>query len=176
MLKSWNLLKNLTDALLKPEPLPEPAAEVSPEVSPDSSEDAPAIDIWVYAEPAGEEPDPLKRNVLQWRRLISSVREPLDEFPGQSVDVIGFVHRQPSDSAQQFTVARHIIRCCLADTVPLGLVVQWEGEPFAADTWLRVRGQFARVDAGNGREKLAIAPSAIEVIPTPQKLYINGVF
>jgi uncharacterized repeat protein (TIGR03943 family) len=165
MLKSLNLLKNFTEALLKPVPLPqlEPA------------EEPPAIDIWVYAEPAGEEPDPFKRNVLQWRRLISSVREPLDEFPGQPIDVIGFVHCHPNDEANQFTVARHIIRCCLADTVPLGLTVQWEGEPFVVETWLRVRGQFARV-TGSAGEKLAIIPSAIEVIPTPQKIYINGVF
>ncbi len=165
MLKSFNLLKNLTEAILKPAPVPEP----------EPTEEAAAIDIWVYAEPAGEEPDPLKRNVLQWRRLISSVREPLDEFPGQQVDVIGFVHRTPNEDCNQFTIARHIIRCCLADTVPLGLTVQWEGEPFAAETWLRIHGQFARV-MGRAGEKLAITPTTIEVIPTPQKIYINGVF
>ena len=75
-----------------------------------------AIDIWSYAEPAGEELDPLKRNVLQWRRLITSVREPLDTFPGQSVDIIGFVHRQFPGAPNQFVLARRIIRCCLADT------------------------------------------------------------
>jgi uncharacterized repeat protein (TIGR03943 family) len=166
--KPLNLLKTFTDAILKPNPLLEP----------EPSEEAPAIDIWVYAEPAGEEPEPLKRNVLQWRRLISSVREPLDEFPGQPLDVIGFVHganNGVNDDGKQFTIARPIIRCCLADTVPLGLTVQWEGEPFAAETWLRVRGQFARVMSSAG-EQLAIAPSAIEIIPTPQKIYINGVF
>jgi hypothetical protein len=36
-------------------------------------------------------------------------------------------------------------------------------------------GAFTRL-AGQTREKLAIAPTTIEVIPTPQKLYINGVF
>lgn len=165
MLKSWNnALKNFTNTLLKPSL-----------TSPEPAEETPAIDIWSYAEPAGEEPDPLKRNVLQWRRLISSVREPLDEFPGQPVDVIGLVQRSPNDEANQFTVARHVIRCCLADTVPLGLTVQWEGEPFAAETWVRVRGKFMRV-SGRAGEKLAIAPHSIEIIPTPQKLYINGVF
>ncbi|WP_143467526.1 TIGR03943 family putative permease subunit [Leptolyngbya ohadii] len=160
MLRPLNLLKNFADALLKP---------AAPE-----SEDAPAIDIWVYAEPAGEEPDPLKRNVLQWRRVISSVRAPLDEFPGQPVDVVGFVHCTPNDDRNQFTVARHIIRCCLADTVPLGLAVQWEGS-FVPESWVRVRGKFARV-AGSAGEKLVIVPTSVKVIPQPQKLYINGVF
>lgn len=165
MLKSWNLLKNLTESILRPAPLPEAEAVA----------DTATIDIWVYAEPAGEEPDPLKRNVLQWRRLISSVREPLDEFPGQPVDVIGFVHHSPNDAASQFTVARHVIRCCLADTVPLGLTVQWENPPLTAETWLRVQGQFVRV-TGRAGEMLAIAPSSIEIVPIPQKIYINGVF
>jgi uncharacterized repeat protein (TIGR03943 family) len=165
MLKPLNLLKNLTQAILQPASPPDPA----------SSDETPAIDIWVYAEPAGAEPDPLKRNVLQWRRLISSVREPLDEFPGQPVDVVGFVHRTPQDEPHQFTVAHHIIRCCLADTVPLGLTVQWQGEPFEAATWLRVQGQLDRV-SGRAGEKLAIVPTNIKIIPTPQKIYINGVF
>lgn len=55
--------------------------------------EAPAIDIWVYAEPAGEEPDPRQRNVLQWRRLITAVPDPIFSFAGQPVDVVGFVHR-----------------------------------------------------------------------------------
>ncbi|MCU0567105.1 MAG: hypothetical protein MUF49_10970 [Oculatellaceae cyanobacterium Prado106] len=114
-------------------------------LSPNEPEEA---EFWKYAEPAGEEPDPLKRNVLQWRRVISAVRNPLEEFPGQAVDVLGFVHRQPGDGDRQFTIARHIIRCCLADTVPLGLE----------------------------KPTLVIVPSKLKPIREPQKVYINGVF
>jgi uncharacterized repeat protein (TIGR03943 family) len=166
MLKSWNFIQNLTRAIGKPAPMEEPIEE-----SIEESTEEPAIDIWLYAEPAGEEPDPLKRNVLQWRRLISSVRQPLDEFPGQPVNVLGFVHRALGEPPHQFTLARQIIRCCLADTVPLGLAVQWEGEAFALGTWLHIQGHFTQTEG-----RLAIAPTAIEVISPPQKLYINGVF
>ncbi|MEO0760087.1 MAG: TIGR03943 family protein, partial [Cyanobacteria bacterium J06648_16] len=62
--KNFPLLQNLAQFVLGKE----------------QAKDKPAIDIWAYAEPAGEEPDPLQRNVLQWRRLITSVREPVDEF------------------------------------------------------------------------------------------------
>ena len=65
MLKNFPLLQNLTQFVTGKE----------------QPKDEPAIDIWSYAEPAGEEPDPLQRNVLQWRRLITSVREPVAEFP-----------------------------------------------------------------------------------------------
>jgi uncharacterized repeat protein (TIGR03943 family) len=167
MLKSWGMLKNLAETILKP------AFERAAEPKIEESTNDPAIDIWVYAEPAGEEADPLKRNVLQWRRLISSVREPLNEFPGQAVKVVGFVHRNLGDAPNQFTIARQIIRCCLADTVPLGLVVQWE-EPIELATWLQVEGVF--VKSGANSDQLAIAPTQVKIIPQPQKCYINGVF
>lgn len=139
-------------------------------------ENAPAIDIWEYAEPAGEEPDPLKRNVLQWRRLISSVRDPLETFPGQPVDIIGFVQRSQFDTPNQFTLARPIIRCCLADTVPLGLIIYTpKASQFPTDSWLRVRG---RLDTQLIRERatLVVMPKQMKAIATPKKQYINGVF
>ncbi|MEM7796849.1 MAG: TIGR03943 family protein [Cyanobacteria bacterium P01_C01_bin.118] len=141
-----------------------------------SDENKAAIDIWSYAEPAGEEPDPLKRNVLQWRRLITSVREPLNIFPGQSVNIVGFVHRQFPGAPNQFVLARHIIRCCLADTVPLGLAIHIDtADNFENDTWLQVQGVFSTVNVRN-RPTLVVIPEQIQPISEPKKAYINGVF
>lgn len=135
-----------------------------------------AIDIWSYAEPAGEEPDPLKRNVLQWRRLITSVREPRDIFPGQPVDIVGFVHRTFPEAPNQFILARRIIRCCLADTVPLGLAIQIDtADDFENDAWLQIQGVFGTVEVRN-RPTLVVIPDKIQPIPEPKKAYINGVF
>ena len=135
-----------------------------------------AIDIWSYADPAGEEPDPLQRNVLQWRRLITSVRDPIDIFPGQTVDIVGFVYRPFPGVPNQFVLARHIIRCCLADTVPLGLAIHTDtADDFENDTWLQVQGVFGTVDVRN-RPTLVVIPDQIQPIPEPKKAYINGVF
>ncbi|KPQ32237.1 MAG: TIGR03943 family protein [Phormidesmis priestleyi Ana] len=139
-------------------------------------EKKPVIDIWAYAEPAGEEPDPLKRNILQWRRLITSVPDPLETFVGQRVDIIGFVHQRFQDNPSQFVLARHIIRCCLADTVPLGLVIHTDvNNNFETDTWLKVQGSFAKISVSS-KLTLVVIPEQIDVIPEPQKAYINGVF
>lgn len=135
-----------------------------------------AIDIWRYAEPAGEEAEPLKRNVLQWRRLITSVREPVREFPGQAVDVVGFVHRPLPLLPNRFVLARHIIRCCLADTVPLGLVVHTlAANQYSTGQWLRVQGTFGTVP-DRQRSTLVVFPSSITPMSEPEKVYINGVF
>ncbi|MDJ0708710.1 MAG: hypothetical protein QNJ46_36065 [Leptolyngbyaceae cyanobacterium MO_188.B28] len=128
-----------------------------------------AIDIWAYAEPAGEEPDPLKRNVLQWRRLITSVREPLDIFPGQPVDILGFVQCTFPDVPNQFILARRIIRCCLADTVPLGLAIHTDiADTFENETWLQVQGVFGSVEVRK-RPTLVVIPNRIQTIPEPKK-------
>jgi uncharacterized repeat protein (TIGR03943 family) len=138
--------------------------------------ETPAIDIWVYAEPAGEEANPLRRNVLQWRRLITAVPDPIFSFAGQPVDVVGFVHRPLGTPPNQLVVARQIIRCCLADTVPLGLTLQGEDlATYADQSWLRVRGRFEGVQQGT-RSQLVVRPDRLEVIDPPQKQYINGVF
>jgi uncharacterized membrane protein YcgQ (UPF0703/DUF1980 family) len=146
MLKSFKLFQTLTDRVIGKSSIAE---------KPQNQEAA--IDIWQYAEPAGEEPDPLKRNLLQWRRLISSVRNPLETFPGQPVNVIGFVHRTPTDhAADQFTLASNAAQ-------------------FETNTWLQVEGKFAAVAVGH-KQVLMIEPDQIQPIPEPQKLYINGVF
>ncbi|MEO0985329.1 MAG: TIGR03943 family protein [Cyanobacteria bacterium J06639_14] len=160
MFPKFPLLQNLTQRILG---------------QPDRT-DEPAIDIWVYAEPAGEEPNPLQRNVLQWRRLITSVREPVEEFPGQPVDIIGFVHRPFPPIPNQFVLARRIIRCCLADTVPLGLAIATEtANIYEADQWLRVQGTFGTTEYRH-RPTLVVIPETITAIEEPQKAYINGVF
>jgi hypothetical protein len=53
MLKSFKLFQTLTDRVIGKSSIAE---------EPQNQEAA--IDIWQYAEPAGEEPDPLKRNLL----------------------------------------------------------------------------------------------------------------
>lgn len=134
-----------------------------------------AIDVWKYAEPALEEVNPYKRNVLQWRRLISSVKDPLVTFPGEPVDLIGFVHR-PTDTPEQFILARHVIRCCLADTIPLGLTVYTANAAvFTTNSWLRVQGNF-EIQKIQEKPTLVVIPKKIKVISEPKKIYINGVF
>lgn len=162
MLNRFPLLQNLSQWVTQSQP--------------EVQEDKAAIDIWSYAEPAGEEPDPLNRNVLQWRRLITSVREPLEIFPGEPVDIIGFVHRPFPGAPNQFVLARRVIRCCLADTVPLGLAIHTDtADRFADETWFRIKGTFGTVEVRN-RPTLVVLPESIESIPEPQKAYINGVF
>lgn len=138
-----------------------------------SSEDA---DFWRYAEPAGKEPDPLKRNVLQWRRLILSTKDAVSVFAGQPVQAIGYVDRNNLTEPHLFDLVRPVIRCCLDDTVPLGIpVFSQDTEQLAPGTWLIVTGLLKPLTI-NQRESLVVQPDSIKPIPKPEKAYINGVF
>lgn len=159
-MKEFKLWQNLTSLITANQPLSE---ETEP-------------DFWRYAEPAGKEPDPLKRNVLQWRRLLLSTKDAVSVFADQPVNVIGFVDR-PSESAENlFQLVRPIIRCCLDDTVTLGLpVLASEANSFELNTWLRIYGSFVPFTVGQ-RQILVIKPERIQKILKPEKTYINGVF
>jgi len=160
MLKSLSFLQDLTRFIIREE----------------QPEDQAVVNIWEYAEPASPESDPLKRNVLQWRRVISAERDPIDVFSGQSVDIIGFVHRTAADTTESFTLARQIIRCCMNDATPSGLVVYSpDASLYASDSWLRIRGVFGGRSL-NDKPTLVIEPTHIKRIREPKKRFINGVF
>ncbi|WOD39674.1 hypothetical protein [Nodosilinea sp. E11] len=133
-------------------------------------------DFWRYAEPAGQEADPLKRNVLQWRRLILSTKDAVSVFAGEPVQVIGYVDRDHGTEPHLFNLVRPVIRCCLDDTVPLGIPVFSEDtEKLMPGTWLMVTGLLAP-EMVKQRESLVVRPHTIKPIAKPEKAYINGVF
>jgi uncharacterized repeat protein (TIGR03943 family) len=139
----------------------------------DSTEEA---DFWRYAEPAGKESEPLKRNVLQWRRLILSTKDAVSVFAGQPVQVIGYVDRNKVTEPNLFNLVRPVIRCCLDDAVPLGIpVLLQDTEQLTPGTWLMVTGLLTPLTI-NQREALVVQPEAIKLISRPEKAYINGVF
>jgi uncharacterized repeat protein (TIGR03943 family) len=143
-------------------------------VQPGFSQTATDFDMNRAYEPAGKQADPLQRNVLQWRRVLSSVRDPVATFSGQPVDVIGFVHRTPTTPPDQINLARFVIRCCIVDANSVALVVQTsEASALELDTWVRVQGAFA-AGTVNGQRGLVIAPTRIEPVPQPSRPYING--
>jgi putative membrane protein len=107
-----------------------------------------------------------ERNVLDWARAIASSSDPR-EFIGQDADVIGFVYRDSRFSDNQFFVTRFTLTCCVADALPVGLVVQVpeDGTQYATDSWVRVKGHFEEVSFDGTLIPVLFAD---EVIPIEQ--------
>ncbi|HEC21781.1 MAG TPA: TIGR03943 family protein [Chloroflexi bacterium] len=127
--------------------------------------------------PEGETSDrtltivPAERNILDWVRVISTSPDPA-ALAGEEADVVGFVYRDARFASDQFMVARFTITCCVADATAIGLVVQSpEASRYADDSWVRVKGTFAKGTLDGQPIPLIVADEITPVQP-PEQPYL----
>jgi putative membrane protein len=115
---------------------------------------------------------PTDRNVLDWIRAFSSANN-IDEFAGQSADLVGFVYRDVRFKADsQFMVARFTVSCCVADASAIGVIVESpDGAKVAQDSWVHVKGQF-KVEEIDGQRAPVLIAESIETVPQPEHPYL----
>ncbi|MGQ9889398.1 MAG: TIGR03943 family putative permease subunit [Aggregatilineales bacterium] len=112
---------------------------------------------------------PLDRNVLDWVRVFNATDD-LSALNGQEADVIGFVYYDDTMDDDVFMVTRFTISCCVADSVAVGLPVQWRDVP-PLDTWVRVLGRF-ELGTFRGEQKPILRPTSVEVVEQPAHPYL----
>lgn len=112
---------------------------------------------------------PLDRNVLDWVRVFNATDD-LSALNGQEADVIGFVYYDDTMANDVFMVTRFTISCCVADSVAVGLPVQWRDVP-PLDTWVRVLGRF-ELGTFRGEQKPILRPTSVEVVEQPAHPYL----
>jgi len=88
---------------------------------------------------------------------------------GSDVSFVGFVSRDPSMPADEFSLTRFLISCCAADALTVQTrVVGAPAGKFHDDDWVRVEGQIFPL----GREVLVDAASVAKV-SRPAHPYLN---
>lgn len=111
------------------------------------------------------------KNILDWLREFSRNPDPT-ALNGQTVDVTGFVYRDPRNEANQIWVSRFAISCCVADASAVGLLVQTtDAAAFRNDGWIHVTG---KLQAGTfaGEAVPVIIPDKIEPTTQPDNPYL----
>jgi uncharacterized repeat protein (TIGR03943 family) len=111
-----------------------------------------------------------QRNILDWIRIFEYETD-LSSYLGQEANVIGFVYYEDNLPENQFLVSRFVITCCAADGFALGLPVQWEGETFEENTWVRVKGPVQATD-WNGQKTPLIVAESVEITRAPEQPYL----
>ena len=107
--------------------------------------------------------------LLQWGTALAVGGR---DIRGATVDVTGFVYRNPQRAFPGFTVARYAIVCCIADVKGIGVPVAWPaGSELPVNGWVRVRGTFGRTTVG-GQETLAILAITVEPVAQPAEPYL----
>ena len=116
---------------------------------------------------------PEDRNVLDWLREFGRLGDPT-VLNGETVDVIGFVYREPDMAENQFMVARFTMSCCVADAYAIGLPVIYEGTPDLAEgSWVHIQGTLQVGTFRPGDEPLPIiTPTLVEPTDEPDTAYL----
>ena len=111
--------------------------------------------------------DPIQRNVYGWAYVFAT--DPPSSIVGQAVDVTGFVHHSKDQPADQFSVARFVVACCVADAAGYTLPVQWKSAAALKDDgWVRIKGKVAL----GGFGQPLIQADSVEAVATPDNPYI----
>lgn len=88
---------------------------------------------------------------------------------GAHVSFIGFVNRDEATPADEFTLTRFLITCCVADA--LSIEVRVVGAPpgrFAKDQWVRVDGALYPLT-----HEVVVDASSITAVDKPSRPYLN---
>ena len=94
-----------------------------------------------------------------------------DIRPGKEVRLLGFVAKSPGRSRSSFELARFYITCCVADSVPIGIVIEsTDPNPpaFGRDDWLNVSGEIVRRG-----ESLRVRATKITRAEAPSHPYLS---
>jgi uncharacterized repeat protein (TIGR03943 family) len=110
-------------------------------------------------------------SILGWLRRFHQTQDPT-AFVGEEADLVGFVFHDERLGEDQFMVARFAVYCCVADAVPVGIVVRWsEASGLDPDAWVRVQGRF---ELGEFDDEASPILAAETVTPTqpPNQPYV----
>ena len=93
----------------------------------------------------------------------------LSDRAGTSVEFVGFVNRDDGAPADEFTLTRFLISCCVADA--LSVEVRVVGAPpgrFKNDDWVKVAGALYPLN-----DEVVVDASEVVGVPRPDEPYLN---
>jgi putative membrane protein len=107
-----------------------------------------------------------------YMEILTAIDLFLESFVGKTIEISGFVYREPDMNQNQFVVGRFAMDCCSADALPYGVLIEdTNGSEYKNDTWIKVRGQIDTT-IYNGNEIMVFKPESIESIAAPATPYI----
>jgi putative membrane protein len=114
---------------------------------------------------------PDQRTVLDWIRIFNTQTD-LDQYEGETANVIGFVYRDPRLPADRFIASRFAVTCCVADAFALGMQVEWpDNTSLGVDEWVQVKGPI-RIIEQDGRMIPLIVAESVRQVEVPAQPYL----
>ncbi|WP_161405006.1 TIGR03943 family putative permease subunit [Paenibacillus silvestris] len=96
-----------------------------------------------------------------------------DQFVGKKVQISGYVYRLASMSNNQFALGRFSMRCCVADSVPLAILVETDSSPeqWKTDTYAVALGTIEKRQF-EGKDVLVIVAKTVDTQDAPTSPYV----
>lgn len=97
-----------------------------------------------------------------------------EQFVGKQVQISGFVYRLDNMNKNQFAIGRFAMRCCVADSVPLAIMVETDTpERWSNDMYVVALGTIAKRNI-DGKDVVSIVAKTIETQKAPPNPYVYG--
>ncbi|MEC0227611.1 TIGR03943 family putative permease subunit [Paenibacillus alba] len=95
-----------------------------------------------------------------------------DQFIGKKVQIAGYVYRLDTMSKNQFALGRFSMRCCVADSVPLAILVETDSpEQWKNDMYAVALGTIEKRNI-DGKDVLTIIAKTIDTQKEPSSPYV----
>jgi putative membrane protein len=108
--------------------------------------------------------------------LLTAIDMYIDNFVGKTMQISGFVYREPDMPPNQFIVSRLAMQCCSADALPYGILVESDqAKNFVNDTWVNITGTIGKTTY-NENEIMKLDAERIETIKAPETPYVYPYF
>lgn len=115
---------------------------------------------------------PEQRSLMDWFTMIDSA-EDTSVFTGQPVQLTGTILLTDELPEERFFLSRMLITCCVADAVPVGILVDSGELPIPPQgTWVRLEGNMSFVERSGSIQPLVQATAIFPTDP-PDFPYIT---
>jgi TIGR03943 family protein len=111
-------------------------------------------------------------SINRWRSAFNSCQK-LSYFDNTSITITGFVSSGTLQNYgyDYFELARYVISCCAADSIPMKILVEkTPANSYRDGTWLIVKGKLMQKII-NGKAEYVITESTATAIPQPEDPY-----
>ena len=111
-------------------------------------------------------------SINRWRSAFNSCQK-LSYFDNTSITITGFVSSGilQNYGYDYFELARYVISCCAADSIPMKILVEkTPANSYRDGTWLTVKGKLMQKII-NGKAEYVITESTATAIPQPEDPY-----
>lgn len=111
-------------------------------------------------------------SINRWRSAFNSCQK-LSYFDNTSITITGFVLSGTLQNYgyDYFELARYVISCCAADSIPMKILVEkTPANSYRDGTWLTVKGKLIQ-EIINGKAEYVITESTTTAIPQPEDPY-----